>query len=169
MEHATTYDDAFNALHARGAELTRVDDHVIVQADDHTYSVGVDELATFAAADDLTPWQTSPGGATGTAEEASHSLLSLVGDRPGECGRLRAARIIAGYPIPHRDDTEKDELAKYAVQLDWPLREVTRLVDAMIAGRLIVQTPGPRPTLALTRAGFRTLEALDAGRQHAAA
>lgn len=168
MDHITTYDDAYDALHARGAELTRVDDRVIVCVDEQTYSVGVDELATFAAADDVTPWQTSPRKG-GSAEEGAHQLLRLVGDRPGDCGRLRAARIIGGYPIPYRDDADRAELSKYAVPLDMPLREITRLVDAMIAGALIVQTPGPRPTLVLTRAGFRVLEALEAGACQAAA
>lgn len=95
------------------------------------------------------------------AEAAAHSLLRLVAEHPGQMGRLRAARIIGGYPVPHRDDEEADTLGQFAVQLDWPLREITRLVDALITGRMMAQTPGPRPVLVLTRSGFRTLEALE--------
>lgn len=97
------------------------------------------------------------------AEAAAHALLRLVGEHPGQMGRLRAARLVGGYPVPHRDDQEAIELGRYAVQLDWPLREITRLVDALISGRLVAQTAGPRPVLVLTRAGFRTLEALEVG------
>lgn len=95
------------------------------------------------------------------AEAAAHALLRLVGEHPGSMGRLRAARIIGGYAVAWRDDEDATELARFAVQLEWPLREITRLVDAMISGRLIAQTPGPRPVLVLTRAGFRALEALE--------
>lgn len=95
------------------------------------------------------------------AEAAAHSMLRLVAEHPGQMGRLRAARIIGGYPVPYRDDAEADALSQFAVQLDWPLREITRLVDALITGRMLVQTPGPRPVLVLTRSGFRTLEALE--------
>lgn len=95
------------------------------------------------------------------AEAAAHALLRLVGEHPGQMGRLRAARIIGGYAVAWRDDEDAAELARYAVELEWPLREITRLVDAMISGRLVAQTPGPRPVLVLTRAGFRALEALE--------
>ncbi len=97
------------------------------------------------------------------AEAAAHSLLRLVAEHPGQMGRLRASRIIGGYPVPYRDDEEADALGQFAVQLDWPLREITRLVDALITGRMMTQTPGPRPVLVLTRSGFRTLEALEGG------
>jgi hypothetical protein len=97
------------------------------------------------------------------AEAAAHALLRLVAEHPGMMGRLRASRIVGGYPVPHRDDQEAVELARYAVQLDWPLREITRLVDALISGGLVTQTPGPRPVLVITRSGHRTLEALEAG------
>lgn len=96
------------------------------------------------------------------AETAAHSLLRLVAEHPGQMGRLRAARIIGGYPVPYRDDEEAAELAKFAVELDWPLREITCLVDATLTGRLMTQTPGPRPVLVLTRSGHRVLEALEA-------
>jgi len=113
--------------------------------------------------------QTMQAGSAGVAmqdvgsEAAAHALLRLVGDHPGQMGRLRAARLVGGYQVPHRDDEEALELGRYAVQLDWPLREITRLVDALIQGGLVTQTPGQRPVLVLTRAGFRTLEALEAG------
>jgi len=97
------------------------------------------------------------------AEAAAHAVLSLVVDHPGQMGRLRAARLVGGYPVPHRDDEEQVSQSRYALELDWPLREITRLVDALISGRLLAQTAGPRPVLVPTRAGFRTLEALEAG------
>lgn len=97
------------------------------------------------------------------AEAAAHALLRMVGEHPGQMGRLRAARIVGGYAVPHRDQEEASQLARYAVQLEWPLREITRLVDALIEGGLVAQTPGPRPVLVLTRPGHRTLEALEAG------
>lgn len=108
---------------------------------------------------------TSDGGAMRDvgAEAAAHSLLRLVAEHPGHMGRLRAARIVGGYPVPHRDEQEASTIAQFAVELDWPLREITRLVDALITGRLMTQTPGPRPVLVLTRSGFRTLEALEGG------
>lgn len=94
-------------------------------------------------------------GGEAIAETAAHSLLQLVCDRPGQMGRLRAARVISGFHIAYREDEDAESFSKYAVPaLDWPLREVTRLVDAMIEGGLVAQTPGPRPTLVLTRAGF---------------
>ncbi len=95
------------------------------------------------------------------SEAVAHALLRIVGDHPGQMGRLRAARIIGGFAVPYRDSEEAVELTRYAIQLDWPLRELVRLVDALIDGRLVTQTPGPRPVLVLTRAGFRALEALD--------
>jgi hypothetical protein len=95
------------------------------------------------------------------SEAAAHALLRLVGEHPGQMGRLRAARVVGGFTVPFRDDDEAARLLPYEVELDWTLREVTRLVDALIAGHLMVQSPGPRPLLSLTRAGFRALEALD--------
>lgn len=97
------------------------------------------------------------------AEAAAHALLRMVAEHPGQMGRLRAARIVGGFAVPWRDDEEAAQLARYAVELTWPLREITRLVDALIGGGLVAQTPGPRPVLVLTRPGFRTLEALEHG------
>lgn len=97
------------------------------------------------------------------AEAAAHAVLRLVAEHPGQMGRLRAARLVGGYPVPHRDEDEALALGRFALELNWPLREITRLVDALISGGLIAQTPGPRPVLVLTRAGYRTLEALETG------
>ncbi|MCW2959890.1 MAG: hypothetical protein JWM90_277, partial [Thermoleophilia bacterium] len=98
-----------------------------------------------------------------STEAAAHALLRLVADQPGLMGRLRAARIIGGYPVPHRDDAEATTLGRYAIQLDWPLREIVRLVDALLSGGLIAQTSGPRPVLVLTRAGYAALGVLEGG------
>jgi hypothetical protein len=122
-------------------------------------------------------FESGPGGGVGAgssgsagggmhdvgAEAAAHSILRMVAEYPGHMGRLRASRIVGGYPVPLRDEEDAGELAAYSVDLDWPLREITRLVDSLIRGGFIRQTPGPRPVLVLTRAGFRTLEALEAG------
>lgn len=97
------------------------------------------------------------------AEAVAHAVLSLVVEHPGQMGRLRAARLVGGYPVPHRDEEERESQERHALDLDWPLREITSLVDALLRGRLLAQTSGPRPVLVPTRAGFRTLEALDAG------
>lgn len=106
------------------------------------------------------------GAATGDGESArtevvAHALLRLVAEHPGQMGRLRAARIIGGFSVAHREEHDAAALARYTVQLDWPLREITRLVDALISGGLVAQTPGPRPVLVLTRSGYRALEALE--------
>lgn len=98
-------------------------------------------------------------------EDAAFAVLRLVGDHPGQMGRLRAARLVGGYAVPHRDREEAERLRGYAIEIDWPLREITRLVDALISGKLIAQTPGPRPVLVLTRSGHRALEALVGARQ----
>lgn len=113
-----------------------------------------------------TPPTTPPTEQQGcTSERAAHQMLALVGEHPGRIGRLRCARIVGGYPVPNRDDAESQQLATYAVSdLEWPLREITRLVDALITGGLMSQTEGPRPTLVLTRAGHRALDALDGDR-----
>lgn len=117
--------------------------------------------------DPTTPGSPDAGGGMRDvgAEAAAHSLLRLVADHPGQMGRLRAARIVGGYPVPHREGDDPAQFAPFAIELDWPLREITRLVDAMITGRLVAQTVGPRPVLVLTRAGYRTLEALEGTQQ----
>lgn len=97
------------------------------------------------------------------ADEIAHGLLRMVGERPGQMGRLRAARVIGGWSVPTRDDDEAAALATYMMVIDWPLKEVVALVDALIGGGLIAQTSGPRPVLVLTRAGHRALDALQQG------
>lgn len=121
-------------------------------------------MTTHTAHHDQTATRTEHVG----AEAAAHAALSLVGDHPGQVGRLRAARLVGGYPVPHRDDEEALSLNRYAIQLDWPLREIVRLVDALISGGLLAQTAGPRPVLALTRPGYRALEAIDTSMPQAA-
>jgi hypothetical protein len=98
-----------------------------------------------------------------SAEAAAHALLRLLADHPARMGRMRAARIIAGRPVPEQQPvtSEDGSLERYSVSLSWPLREVVALVDAMIEGGLLVQSMGARPTLALTEAGFLALQALD--------
>lgn len=95
------------------------------------------------------------------AEAAAHALLRMIGEHPGQMGRVRAARIVGGHSVPYRSEEDAATFAAYAVDLDWPLREITRLVDALVSGGLVHQTSGPRPVLVLTRPGHRTLDALD--------
>lgn len=97
------------------------------------------------------------------AEAGAHAVLRLVCDLPGSMGRLRVARVVGGFSVPFREETPPELLARYAVELGWPLREVIALVDAMLDGGLLVQTIGARPTLVLTRAGFLALHALEHG------
>lgn len=101
-----------------------------------------------------------------TAEAAAHALLRMVGDLPGQMGRLRAARVVGGYSLPGADENPElvAQLAPYAVAVQWPLRETVRLIDALIDGGLVARTAGPRPVLMLTRAGHRALDALEAHR-----
>jgi hypothetical protein len=96
-------------------------------------------------------------------EAAMHAMLRLVADFPGQMGRLRVARVVGGYAIRAADAERQEQLARYAVECGGSLREIVELVDALIAGGLVVQTVGQRPTLVLSRVGFRALEALEAG------
>ena len=95
-------------------------------------------------------------------EAAVHAALRLVGDFPGQVGRIRAARVIGGFTLDGDPDVVA-RLAHYWVHLDWPLRELVALVDRLVEGGLLTRTFGSRPTLVLTRAGFRALEALESG------
>jgi hypothetical protein len=97
-----------------------------------------------------------------TSEQVAHAMLKLIADRPGTVGRSRCARIVGGYSVPHRDQQEAAELACYALPVDWPIKQLVALVEALTSGGLIAASVGPRPTLALTRAGHRALEALEA-------
>lgn len=96
----------------------------------------------------------------GTEERITHSLLRLIGDMPMQHGRIRASRIVMGYPVALTDET--DDLSCYAVAvLDCSLTDVVKLVDVLIEGNLIAVSFGARPRLALTRAGHRALDALE--------
>ncbi|MBC7645176.1 MAG: hypothetical protein H7123_08615 [Thermoleophilia bacterium] len=104
-------------------------------------------------------------------EAAAHATLRLVGDLPGRFGRLRAARILGGRPIsPPPAVLEgqtipivSDNYAVYVLEHSWRLADLCDLIDAMLSGGLLERTPGMRPTLVLTRAGHRALEALENG------
>lgn len=106
-----------------------------------------------------------------SAEVLAHQLLRLVGDYPAEMGRLRVARTVGGFstPAPGAEDLLPD-LSSYVVESmqiadddseQWLLRDVVALLDALIAGGLVTQSPGARPTCVLTRAGHRALDALE--------
>lgn len=97
-----------------------------------------------------------------TTEAIAHAVLRLVGDMPGQMGRLRVARVVGGYPVRTNDEDLPSLLAQYAVEVRWPLRETVGLIDALISGGLLLQTVGQRPTLVLSRPGHRALDALEA-------
>ena len=98
----------------------------------------------------------------GGSEVVVHAVLRLACDHPGMLGRLRSARVVGGYAVPERDGgPTATDLARYAVRVDLHLKEIVALVDAMLEGGLLAQTPGVRPTLVLTRSGFRALEAME--------
>lgn len=93
-------------------------------------------------------------------EAAAHAGLRLAADFPGQVGRIRAARVIGGFTLDGDPDVIA-RMAHYWVHLDWPLRELVALIDRLVEGGLLTRTFGSRPTLVLTRAGFRALEALE--------
>ena len=94
-------------------------------------------------------------------EAVVHAILRVTGDMPGCMGRLRVARVVSGFAITGPDDETVARLARYSLDDGWPLKRTVELVDALLDGGLLAQTVGPRPTLALTRSGFRALEALE--------
>lgn len=97
-------------------------------------------------------------------DEASYRLLLLAAEQPGLFGRLRAARVLCGLPMPARDE-ESEPLDRYEVPaLDWSLQACVDLVDALRSGGLLAETGGMRPSLVLTLAGHRALQALDSAR-----
>ncbi|MBC7460552.1 MAG: hypothetical protein H7287_04255, partial [Thermoleophilia bacterium] len=76
-----------------------------------------------------TTHQRSGGGLEDVgAEAAAHAMLRLTADFPGLMERLRTARIVGGYAVPHRDDADAVRLARYGIEIDWTLRELVRLV-----------------------------------------
>jgi hypothetical protein len=82
-------------------------------------------------------------------------------DMPGQMGRLRAARVVSGYPVECPDDETVARLERYTLEHGWSLKPTVDFIDAMLDGGLLTRTGGPRPTLVPTRAGFRALEALE--------
>jgi len=80
----------------------------------------------------------------------THAILRLIADHPAQFGRIRAARNIQGKDL---------ELSAYAIDTDWPLQSVVFVIDAMIDGGLLAQSPlhHTRP-LTLTVLGFQTLQ-----------
>jgi hypothetical protein len=100
--------------------------------------------------------------ATTPAELVAHHILKLVGEQPVQVGPLRCARIVGGYTVPAVRDQHGELFDLYAIpQRDWTLRMLKELVEALERGGLLVRSGGPRPTLALTRAGHRALDALE--------
>jgi hypothetical protein len=102
------------------------------------------------------------------SEDLAYGILNLVAKHPGRYGRMRVTRIVGGFVVPERADDTHD-LLTYAVENDWTIRDLVCLVDALIHGGLIEQTPGPRPTLVLPIAGFRAYDALHRARRAVAA
>ena len=97
-----------------------------------------------------------------TAERAAHNALALIANHPGQFGRLRCARIVGGFSVNFDSPETAATIAPHAsVVLNWSLRAMVDLIDALLHGGLLAQTTGQRPTLVLTRAGFRALDALD--------
>jgi len=54
-----------------------------------------------------------------------------------------------------------DDYEAYALAHEWRLADLCDLIDALLSGGLLERTPGMRPTLVLTRAGHRALDALE--------
>lgn len=105
-----------------------------------------------------------------SAEVAAHAILELVATHPGQFGRLRTARLVSGYAVPLDDPDVVASTTPYtSVVVHWPLRDAVMLADALISGGLIAQTTGMRPTLVLTRAGHRSLDALEQTCHHLSA
>lgn len=91
-------------------------------------------------------------------EAAAHRVMLLVGNHPGEFGRIRCARILDRTVIPI--DETIDDYSAYAVNDEWKLVDLCSLIDALIDGGLITRTTGMRPVLCLTRSGHRALDVL---------
>jgi hypothetical protein len=100
--------------------------------------------------------------ATTPAELVAHHILKLVGEHPGQVGSLRCARIVGGFTTPPVSEDQRELFDRYAIeQRDWTLRTLKDLIDALERGGLLARSHGPRPVLALTRAGHRALDALE--------
>lgn len=97
-----------------------------------------------------------------TSEYVAKQMLALVADHPGRVRPLRAARIVGGFTVPYTTVDEQKLFEQYAIpKLDWPIRTLKDLLDALERGGLVARSVGQRPTLALTRAGHRALETLE--------
>ena len=95
-------------------------------------------------------------------EIVAHHILKLVGEHPGQVGSLRCARIVGGFTVPTATQDQQGLFEQYAItQRDWTLRVLKDLIDALERGSLLARSSGPRPVLALTRAGHRALDALE--------
>ena len=94
---------------------------------------------------------------TTEAEALAQGILTFIADHQGQHGRIRTARICMGLAVG------MEGLEQYVVPAagQWPIRTSVELVDALLAGGLLEQTAGPRPTLVLTRPGFRALDSLE--------
>lgn len=92
---------------------------------------------------------------------AAHALLKLVAEMPATHGRIRAARIVSGFPVAVSDDLQAQRLTHHAHTFPWRLSDTIALVDALIDGGLLAQSVGTRPTLVLSRAGHHALDALE--------
>ena len=109
-----------------------------------------------------TPHTTPTDAQWCTSEHVARIALTLIADHPGQIGPLRCARIVGGFTIPTTCDEQRELFEQYAIpDLGWTLRTVKELVEALQRGGLLASTAGPRPTLVLTRAGHRALEALE--------
>lgn len=84
----------------------------------------------------------------------SLAILRLVGDFPGQHGRIRTARIVGGYEVDWVSGY------KYAVATSWTLAPIVELIETLIGDGFLARTPGSRPYLVLTRTGHRALDAL---------
>lgn len=99
---------------------------------------------------------------TTPAEVVAHHILKLVGEHPGQVGALRCARIVGGFTVPSVSEEQQGMFDRYAIaQRDWTLRTLKDLIEALERGSLLARSHGPRPVLALTRAGHRALDALE--------
>ena len=99
---------------------------------------------------------------TTPAELVAHHILKLIGEHPGQIGALRCARIVGGFTVPTVSEDQRDLFERYAIeQRDWTLRTLKDLIEALERGSLLARSSGPRPVLALTRAGHRALDALE--------
>ncbi len=97
-----------------------------------------------------------------TSEYVAKQVLALVGDHPGRVGPLRCARIVGGFTVPYTGGDQQELFEQYAIpDLGWTLRTLKALMEALERGGLVTRSVGPRPTLALTRAGHRALETLE--------